>query len=274
MTVGIISISLLFVGTFLIIFLNLNLVLNSWKDDVQVTAYLDGKISSENITKIKDRITDFKETSAVKYISKKEALTILKKGLQTNDSLFEGLGTNPLPASLEIQLKKKFLNSNGIKDFVAKIKGFKEIKDIQYDREWIKGFFDFLNFFRIGSLALGIVLFLATVFIITNTIRLSIHSRREELEIQRLVGATNFFIRTPFLIEGLLQGLLGALLSIGMLYIFYQIFISRAGHSISLYFRGLPPSFIPVDFVLCIIIGGILIGIFGSTISLRRFLRI
>ncbi|MFH1623936.1 MAG: permease-like cell division protein FtsX [Pseudomonadota bacterium] len=272
-TIGTIAISLLVVSTFLIVFLNLSQFLNKWKDEVQVTAYLDDSISVENMMRIKKKIADFRETKAVKYISKEEAIDILKKSLQTDDSFFQGLTTNPLPPSFEIQLKERYLSSNRVENFVARVKKFKEIKDVEYDQEWIAGFSAFLNLFRIGGLMLGTGLLLAAVFIISNTIRLSVYARRDELEIMRLVGATNLFIKAPFFLEGLLHGLIGALLSIGLLYAMYRVFISSVGSSFSPYFGGLDFSFLPLNFGLAIVFGGMVIGMFSSMVSLRRFLK-
>jgi len=273
-TVGTITISLLTLSAFLIVFLNLNNLLDRWREDVHVTIYLDDSILSEDILKVRKKIADFKEVELVRYISKEDAIHILKKVLQTSDDLFEGLTTNPLPASMEVQLKKGYLNLDSVEDFIAKIKGFKEIEEVKYDQYWIKGFSAFLNVFGIVSLTVETGLLLAAIFIISNTIGLSIYARREEVEIMRLVGATNLFIKAPFFIEGLLQGLLGGLLSIGLLYTIYSIFISKVYTSLILYLRGLDPSFLSLDIVIWVIIGGMLVGIFGSMISIGRFLRI
>jgi len=274
LNIGTIAISLLVLSTFLIIFFNMNRLLDSWKDEFRATVYLDDNISLKGMARVKKRIADSPEVETVKYISKIEAIHILRETLQADDSAFEGLEINPLPSSFELRFKREYFGFKKIESFVTKIKGFNEISDIEYDREWVKGFSTFLNYFGVGSLMLGIGLFLAAVFIISSTIRLSVFGRGDELEIMRLVGATNFFIRAPFFIEGLIQGLFGALLSIGLLYAVYHVSISTIGNSISLYLRGPSLSFLPLDFVLGIVFGGILIGVSGSMVSLERFLRI
>jgi cell division transport system permease protein len=270
---GTITVSLLVLGTFLVIFFNLNRVLDKWRYESHVTVYLYDSISFDNTSDIKDRIAGFEEVERVTYISKKEALNIIKEALQIYDNSFEGLEVNPMPATLEIQLKKKFLSSTGVESFVARIKIFKEIKEIQYDQEWIKGFSAFFSLFQIGGLAIGVGLLLATILIVSNSFQLGVYARKEELEIMKLIGATDFFIKVPFLLEGVFQGLLGALVSIGLLYGIYQVVIFKVRPFFSIYIRELDPSFLPLDFIFGLTIGGILMGMLVSIVSMRKFLK-
>ena len=272
--IGTITVTLLILSIFLIIYINLGQLLDGWKEVAQVTVYLDDDISFKETTKIRKKIAGFTEVASVKYISKEDALKILKKALQTPVGLVEGLDDNPLPASVEVRLRGEFLENNKVESFVSKLKGLKKVAEVSYDQEWTRGVSAVLNLFRAVSLILGVGLVLAAVFIISNTIGLSVYARRKELEIMRLVGATNLFIKAPFIIEGLLQGLMGSLLSLGLLFTIYQVLISTIGPSLSLWTGVVNLSFLPWNLVICIILGGMSVGMLGSMVSLRRFLRI
>ena len=272
--IGTITITLLILSIFLMIYINLGQLLDGWKNVAQITVYLNDDISVEETTTIRKKIAGSAEVASVKYISKKDALKILKKTLQPSAVLMEELDHNPLPASIEVQLKREFLGNNKIKSFVPKIKGLKNVAEVSYDQEWTSGVSAFLNLFRVLSLTLGVGLVLAAVFIISNTIGLSVYARRKELEIMRLVGATNLFIKTPFLLEGLLQGLMGSLLSLGLLFTIYHVFIWIIGPSLSLWAGRVNLCFLPGNLVIFIILGGMCVGILGSMVSLRKFLKI
>ncbi|MDY6854919.1 MAG: permease-like cell division protein FtsX [Thermodesulfobacteriota bacterium] len=270
---GTITVSLLVFGTFLIILFNLNRFLDEWTCENHVTIYLDDTLSSDNVFDIKDRIARFEEVERVTYISKREALNIVKEALQIYDNSFEGLGVNPLPATLEIQLKKKFLSSNDVESFVARMRTFKEFKEIQYDKEWVRDFSAFFCLFWIGSLSIGIGLLSATILIVSNSFQLGVYARKEELEIMKLVGATDVFIKIPFFLEGIFQGLLGAFVSIGLLYCIYQAVIFKVKPFLSIYIRELDLSFLPLSFIFGVIIGGSLMGMLGSFVSMRKITK-
>ena len=270
---GTITVCLLVLGAFLVIFFNLSRVLDEWTEENHITVYLDDTVASDNASDIKERIAGFEEVEGVTYISKSEALHIVKEALQIHDDSFEGLEVNPLPATLEIQLKKKFLSSKGVESFIARIRTFKEFKEIQYDKEWIKGFSAFFRLFRIGSLAIGIGLLFAALLIVSNSFQLGVYARKEELEIMKLVGATDSFIKVPFFLEGIFQGLLGSLVSAGLLYSIYQVVILKLGPFFSVFMRELDPSFLPLSFIFGLIIGGTLMGMLGSMVSMRRALK-
>jgi cell division transport system permease protein len=126
---------------------------------------------------------------------------------------------------------------------------------------------------RWGQWILGGILFLAISFIISNTIRLTIYSRREEIEIMRLVGSTNGHIKVPFLIEGFFQGISGAALAVGLLFLLYQSFLLRSGPLVKAYFGPIVFSFLPWATIGGVITAGISLGVFGSSLSLARFLK-
>jgi cell division transport system permease protein len=270
---GTITFALLTFGIFIITVINLNKVFDAWGNKIQVIAYLDKDASPEEIKQVSERITYLPQTEKATYVSKENALAILKKSLQDQDGILENLDENPLPSSIEIQLKKDHKQPQSLKAFVSELKGIEKISDVEYGQEWLGKFSAFISLFKLVGYSIGGFLLIATILIISNTIKLTIYSRRDEIEIMKLVGATNFFIQIPFFLEGLIQGFLSSLLALGTLYIGYKILISKLVSDYSLYLGSLNIIFLPQNLVIGLIFLGIFLGIFGCAFSMGRFLK-
>lgn len=271
--IGTITFALLTFGIFIVTVINLNRIFDDWGKRIHLIAYLNENISAEEIKKATERIIELPQTKKVTYVSKERALIILKESLQDQDGVLENLDDNPLPASLEIQLKKEFNEPQSLKAFVATVKRIDTINDVEYGQDWLEKFSAFINIVKLVGVSIGGFLFLATMLIISNTIKLTIYSRREEIEIMKLVGATNFFIQVPFFLEGFIQGLSGSLLALGILYVSYKILISKIISDYSLYLGSLNLTFLPQQLVIALIFFGILLGVFGCALSMGKFLK-
>ena len=272
-SIGTITFALLTLGIFIITVINLNRIFDDWGKRMQVIVYLDKDANPEEIKKVSERIASLPQTEKTAYVSKEKALTTLKKSLQYQSGILENLDENPLPASLEIRLKEEYQNPQSVKAFVAEIKGIGKVSDVEYGQEWLEKFSAFISMVKLVGTSIGCFLLLATVFIISNTIKLTIYSRREEIEIMKLVGATNFFIQIPFFLEGLIQGFSASLLSLGILYLGYKILISKIIIDYSLYLGYLDLTFLPQNLIIALLSLGILLGIFGCAFSMGRFLK-
>ena len=272
-TIGIISLSLLVLSTFLLAFLNLQSYLGKWKNQFQVTTYLADDITPEKLAVIEKEIGRIPGVKDLSYISKEEALVFFKDTFPDQKQVLEGLKENPLPASIDIQLQDTLQSPDQVKSFALQLKTIPGVDAVEYGQYWIEGYAGFLDFMKSAGLVVGAVVLLATVFIIANTIKLTVYARKEEIEIIRLVGATNYFIRTPFFIEGILQGLLGALTALGVLYIFYRLFVGWVAHLSYVPLRSLEVSYLPPHYVAFIIGGGMATGFLGSLFSLGRHLK-
>jgi cell division transport system permease protein len=261
-------------STFLIIFLNLQTCLDKWNNQIQVTAYLADKITPEELILIKQKTRSFHEVKKLSFISKEEALSFFKDTFPGQKQVLEGLKKNPLPASINIQLKDGYHSPDKVRNFALQVKNIPGVDEVEYGQSWIEGYASFLNFIKLTTLTLGVVILLATVFIISNTIKLTVYARKEEIEIMRLVGATNLFIKTPFFIEGILQGFLGAFTALVTLHICHYLFSNWIVQSSYLPLQSIQISYLPPHYLVFITAGGMLTGFLGSFFSLGRYLKI
>lgn len=269
-TITTIAISLAVCGLFAGIFINLNNILGSMGSQIQVVAYMKDGLSNDAILNIKRDIAAMPEVDDLEYISKERAFSIFKNDVKGQKGILEGLDASPFPASLDIKVKKAYRNSAGINGLVSKLKVVHGIEDVQYGREWVDKLFAFVGFIEMFALVIGSFILLATIFIVSNTIRLAIYARREEIEIMGLLGATNIFIKTPFLIEGIIEGFLGAIIAVGILYLTNLILVMKTP---PLFISAIAMPFSISHFFLGFIVVGITLGLLGSSIALRKFVK-
>ena len=234
-------------------------------------AYLKPGIQDADRQKLKATIQSLEGVQTLKFISKQEAIGRLKAQMKHQSSLFENLDENPLPDSFEIRMSTSAGSWQKIEALAAQIESLAHIDDVEYGRRWVGRFIRVVSLFRLAGYAMGALFFMAIVFIVANTIRLVIYSRREEVEIMRLVGATDRFIKMPFYIEGILQGALGALIGLATLFILFYFISSGIKQGFFpglIHFQFLSPAIIGV-----IVLGSMLVGWIGCYISLKQFLK-
>ena len=273
-TLGTITLSFLILGLFLVLFLNTKGLLEDWGGRIRVTAYLGGSPDQEQMTRLREKVRGFEEVMEVRVRSKEEALKLLEEKIPERKELLRGLPRNPLPASLEIRLKGEYQNSEGAQSLARKLRGIPEVEEIQYGSDWLERFSAFMALLKGLGLGLGALLLLSTIVVISNTIRLNIFARREEIEIMRSVGATGLFIRAPFYLEGLLQGLLGAVLALAVLYALFQLFLSKVYEPLRSLLGNYPAQFLSLEHMAAVVLGGVVLGLFGTQVSVGRYLRL
>lgn len=273
-TLATIALSFLILGIFLVILLNAKGLMEEWGSRVQVTAYLKDSATPERVNRLQEKIRSFEEVRVVSYRSKEEALRALEERLQGRKGLLRGLPRNPLPASLEIHLRPGYQNSVGVHALVEKLRKTPEVEDLQFGSEWVERFSAFVVLFQVLGLGLGGLLLLATIFVISNTIRLNIFARREEIEIMRYVGATGLFIRAPFYIEGVLQGFLGAGLALAILFGLFQLFLTRIYDPLKHLLGNFPLHFLNGEQAAAVALAGVVLGLLGTQVSVGRYLRV
>ena len=270
---GTIAFSLLTFGIFILTVINLDRIFEDWGKRMQVIVYLEVKSNEESISAAKESISRLPQTERVTYISKEHSLKSLKKSLQNQADILDNLEENPLPPSFEVQLKEEHTTQESLQAFVDEVKKFKAVIDVDYGQEWLNKFSAFISMIKLVGMGVGGFLLLATVFIISNTIKLTIYSRREEIEIMKLVGATNFSIQIPFFLEGITQGFAASLLSLGVLFVSYKLLLYKITIDYSLYLGYVDFVFLPQKLIGQLIMLGIILGIFGCAFSMGRFLK-
>jgi len=273
-TVGTIALALLIASLFLLVYVNLAGMAEGWSDKVQVTAYFDAEPAPLAVAALKGRAQAIAGTARVVFVSQVEAEKRLRSRLKGQEALLEGISPEVLPASLEISLDKEHRDNESVASYVAKLKQIPGITEVQYGEEWVRRFNSFMNLFRLMGMLLGGFLTVAVLFIVSNTIKLTIYARKDELELLGLVGATRFFIKAPFLIEGVLQGAAGAVISLLALLGCYFAFLKNAGNFLGVNPASAGLSFLPATHLAAIVLGGVLLGFIGSATSLKRFVNV
>jgi cell division transport system permease protein len=270
-TIITISLSILIASAFILFFVNTSDIINSWKKGLRIMAYLKPGIDNDGLKDLKLAIQALDDVDHIQFISKQEALSRLKAQMAHQTSLFENLTQNPLPDSIEIRMKAATESWQNIDSLAAQIEALPEIDEVEYGQRWVGRFAQIISLFRLAGYAMGALFFMATIFIVANTIRLVIYSRHDEVEIMRLVGATDNFIKIPFYFEGLIQGALGALIGLAMLYIAFIFISSNVEKG---FFPGLFRfHFLSPTLLLAILLVSMLVGWLGCFISLKQFLK-
>lgn len=272
-TVTIITIALiiLIVSSFALFFINVNDIMNSWKKGIRIMAYIKPDIERVTLYNIKQKIEKMYGVRQVRFISKEEAIDQLKKQLELQSSLLDNLEENPLPDAFEIKMIASTQSWKKVKTLSVKIESIPSIESVEYGQKWLGQFANILNLFKLTGYVMGCVFFLASVFIIANTIRLALYSKREEIEIMRLVGASDSFIKTPFYFEGLIQGATGGIVGLVILFSVFIFISSTVGHGICSDFINI--RFLPFDVSCGIILGSMFVGWLGCFLSLKQFLK-
>lgn len=273
-TIGTITLALLIVSLFLLVFVNLENAAQSWSEKVQVTVYFDRELSGQEQSAFRGKVLALSGASRVNYVSREEALKRFRERLRGQETLLDGVRPEILPTSLEISLKSSNRDNEGVETFVRALKKVPGITEVQYGEEWVRRFNTFLNFLRLVGALLGSFLVVAVIFIVSNTIKLTIYARRDELEVMSLVGATRFFIKAPFLIEGIIQGGSGALLAMALLFGLYETFLYNAGNFLTFDPAASGLSFLPPEYLGALLLAGIVLGFLGSLTSLKRFINV
>ena len=209
-SIGTMAVSFVIVGIFLIITGNLGALVAEWKEQFQVTVFLEDGITGEQLALLRKRIQSERAVKGMTYTSKAEALQQFKRELQGKDSLLEGLGENPIPASLQLRVHEPYQTPEALKQLTASLSRVEGVEDVMYGQEWVDRLSGVIRLLRLLGLGVGLALGLASLLIVSNTIRLAVYARAEEIEVMRLVGASRLHVRAPFLLEGMIQGTLSA----------------------------------------------------------------
>lgn len=258
-------------GTFILIGLNFNKAIEDVASKLEIKVYLDNDIKLIDQREIEIKLNELDGVKEVIYESKEEAFVNLKDMLKDNQGLLEGydLEENPLPSSFIVKLEEPEYASS-IADAVKDMTG---VEDISNQQDMIDTISSFIDGVKVAGLILFVVFIGVSIFLITNTTKITVYSRRREVGIMKYVGATDWFIRWPFIIEGMIIGIIGSLISSLLLFALYRWIF---GYIVSNVFLVslVSPSFVLATLSWIFVLGGTLIGALGSILALRKFLDV
>lgn len=272
MTLLTVSLSVLIFAFFYLVYTNMLSSSEKLGNDLRLIIYLEDDPGPEMREQLRRKITNFDDVEDIIFISSNEAYEKFAAQLGSNKDVLDDIPKDFLPASVEVVPLKNLRSLNQIKLFSEYLSSLPGTLKVQYGQEWVERFYYFTRLLSIIMFLSGTLLILTTIFMVSYTIRLTILNRQAELELLKLVGATHNYIRTPFLIEGILQGLLGSTLGLVSLYILFRwIKAHFSGPGLLELFSF---TFFPPEAIAAIIMTSIVLCTAGSFSSMQKFLRI
>ena len=255
-----IAFSLFAFGLFALVAINIRKALDQVEERVEVRAFLGDSADIEQVAAAMKDIGEFPEVSRVDYVSQEQALERARKEMGEFADVFEA---GVLPASIEVHLRPGQRSPAMVKMVADKIKTYHFVDDVRYGEEWVEKLYKMRNIATVAGIALGVAFAAVAVIIIGATIRMTVLARAKEIAIMRLVGATDMFIRLPFLLDGLVKGVLGGLLALLLVWVSNRV--------VNEYF--IQTIFFDREMMFVGVVGGAMMGVFGSLVSVSRHLR-
>lgn len=260
----IMSVALLMLALFTLVTLNMQSMAAAFRSEIEIRAFLEPTATLEAIQELRQRLLEHPGVQSVAYISKEDALAEFRRQLGEESSLVDVLEENPMPASLRIQLQETHRNSQQLQLLAAWLREIEAIEEVRYGDQWVSRLEEYIRIFMIVDLLIGAIVLLSALFVISNTVRLTVMARSRTIEIMRLVGATNWFIRMPFLVEGAVQGAVAGGVAMLVLWLAHRWVVHYAQQLV---------FYEPLQVVGFVILCSVVCAS-GSLSSLRRFLRL
>ncbi|MBE6105791.1 permease-like cell division protein FtsX [Anaerovibrio lipolyticus] len=269
-SIGTVAVSLFIFGMFLMLVMNMNKMVDAMESQVQIKVYLEDDFSRDDARELEVDLKKMQGVEKVTFVPKEEAMEKFKERLGDQKTLLDALDeTNPLPDSFEVMVVQPEM----VKTAAENIEKFEGVDSAKYGQDVMEHLFDITRLIRIFGFALMMVLALATLFIISNTIRLTVFARRKEIAIMKYVGATDWFIRWPFVLEGIVMGFLGSLIASVVLRFTYSGITAKIYDTLA-FFPLIPEEPFLNYVTMIVVIGGMIMGAIGSTVSIKRFLKV
>jgi cell division transport system permease protein len=264
-TIFTVSISLLLLGIFAVISLNLSSVVEKIRDRVDIEAFLKDPLTADQLRQTERAMKHLRGIDGLRFVSKEEAARIWSEdiGQDFNDIL----EANPLPASYRLSLAVEYNNPDSARSIVVALEKMQSVESVTYRKQFLSLIDTRARALRYATLFIGIVLALSAVILVANTIRLTIYAKREIIRTMKLVGATSWFIRLPFLLEGMFHGLMGGLLASLLIEMAFAFFIRPLAEDLLVTVR------VGGAFYAALVLTGCVLGLIGSVLSIGRFLK-
>jgi len=262
-----IALALFVLGGFLAVTANLQRLGNEWSNSAELSIYLKDDITAAERGAVEATLAPSDLIGAHEYVSKADALSRFKQTFGDLAAAIDGVGNNPLPASLEVRLRHGPGVSDGVDALAARLRPMPGVADVRYDRQWLTRVLSAINIIRGVGLVLGSVLAIAAALTVANVVRLALYARREELDIMNLVGAPQAFVRGPFVMEGVLQGGLGALVALLALGAAYLAIRGRYLLPLASALNVSSIHFLPAELCVVLVVGGMAVGCVGGLVA-------
>lgn len=274
MGISSVAVALTLIALFALFSSNMQNAVGDWSRDFQITIYLDPPPKETLARQWQIALGSMAETEEVTYISSAEALQRFSTRLGKDAALINGIGNDVLPASFVLKLRPEFRQRDAVKLLVARIAQKGEWRDVHYGSDWIERFDAVRKLLRLSGIIFGSFLFLSAFLIVANTIRLILMTRKTEVDLLRLLGATPLYIGLPFLLEGGVIGLIGGMIALLFVYFFYQIGLQQGLLSLLQLLGVERVAFLPPLWQVSLIAGGAILGFFASLVAMRRLSRV
>ena len=265
-----ITLSLTALGGFWLLSLNLGRAVGQWRDRVKVVVFLREEPSAAALADLTRRAEALDGVHRVRYVSKAEALRSLRQSLGAQAGVLDQLPKNPLPASLEVTPAEGSTTPEATRTLAGRLAAFPEADEVQGGAEWVEGLARWQHLFEVVGLVVGAVLALAAILTVTTATTLVLHARRAETEIMRLVGASESVIRLPQLLQGMVQGLLGAVVALALLEAAFAVGAPRLEPLLHLTLGLARAVFLSLPQILFLITGGAFLGALGGLLARGR----
>ena len=265
-----VTLSMFILGVFLCAVLNINHMATYLENQVEMTVYLKDGLNTEQVMAVGKKLKALPDLKEIKFTNKDQAMAEFKQRLGDQQGILDAINGNPLPSSYSTS----FATPASLKNAVSIVTQYPEVDSVQYGQDIIEQLYKVAQVIRIGGIILIVFLAGAELFIISNTIRLTVFARRREIQIMKYVGATNGFIRWPFIFEGMIIGFIGSGLSAFILWEGYKVVLMEMAQA-GLVFIPMIPLWPFIGYMMVMLLAaGIIIGILGSTISLRKYMKV
>lgn len=273
-SVTIICLSFLTVGIFLSLSNNLRYTARELSNNLTVAFFLDKELPAATVKTLQDEVGQPAFIEEVRFVTPEEALEKFRTSFPELGDIVANLKANPFPASIEARVGSRASAAGDVLEFVDRMRGRVGVSDVQFNQDWVEKMQGFSRLAGAVGAFLGGILILTSFFIISNVVKLNVFARKNEIEILRLVGSTNLFIRIPFWLEGITLGLLGSLLSLGLLFVVIRLFPFYVGSSLGALQDLLSFRYPNLTQAVGLLIGGAATGFVGSATSVSKFLKV
>jgi cell division transport system permease protein len=264
-----IALALFVLGAFLLVTTNLERLGAEWSRAAELSVYLTDDVTPAERRAIETVLTPGTLIASRDYLSKVDALARFKQTFGDLASTIDGLGDNPLPASIEVRLQPGPAVAASVEALSAKVRTMPGVADVRFDRQWLNRLLAAIAVIRVVGIALASVLTFAAALTVANVVRLGLHARRDELDIMNLVGAPQAFIRGPFVMEGVLQGGIGAMIALVVLGVAFLALRARYLTPLASALSLSSVGFLPLGLCVLVVVGGMAVGCVGGLVAAR-----